>query len=165
MATLKELVTETTKIKNKLVTCHTNLKTNLVNKKIQVNNNDKILDLINKIPDIKGELKYAIGSETFSQGNDVVVTVNNLDFKPHLIIITRGTLEDKTYFVQDTSFYFGDIAVPHFPKNYMFSNSSHDLVSDTIDGTVYYMKDGSFKLPYHTGMGAARDCTWLAVGL
>jgi hypothetical protein len=164
MSTLKQLVDETTNIKNELKTCYANLKNNLVNKKIQVNNNDKILDLINKIPDIKGELKYAIGSETFGQGNAVVVTVNNLDFKPHLIIITRGTFEDQTYFIQNTSFYFGDIAVPHFPKNHMFSNH-YALASNTIDGTMYYMRDGSFNLPYHTGMGAAKDCTWLAVGL
>lgn len=53
MATLSNLVTETTNIKNNLITCHTNLKNKLELKGVAVSSTDKMTDLINKIDDIK----------------------------------------------------------------------------------------------------------------
>ena len=54
MATLKQLVDETTNIKNELIDCHTDLKNNLINKGVEVTNNDKMSNLIDKINDISG---------------------------------------------------------------------------------------------------------------
>lgn len=48
MATLKNLIDETTNIKNELKTCYTNLKNNLVSKGVVVASSDKISNLINK---------------------------------------------------------------------------------------------------------------------
>lgn len=57
MSTLKNLVDETTNIKNELKTCHTNLKNNLVAKGVNPSNSDKISDLIGKIPSISTATK------------------------------------------------------------------------------------------------------------
>ena len=54
MATLKNLIDETTNIKNELKTCHTNLKNNLNAKGIAVSATDKILNLIDKVGGING---------------------------------------------------------------------------------------------------------------
>ena len=52
MATLKNLVDETTSIKNELVTCHTNLKNNLITKGVECSDADKLLSLVNKFVEI-----------------------------------------------------------------------------------------------------------------
>lgn len=49
MATLKNLVNETTNIKDELITCHTNLKNNLVDKGISVSSSDKLATLVDKV--------------------------------------------------------------------------------------------------------------------
>ena len=49
MATLKNLVDETTNIKNELVTCHTNLKNNLISKGVECSDSDKMSSLIDKV--------------------------------------------------------------------------------------------------------------------
>lgn len=49
MTTLKQLVDETTNIKNDIVTCHGNLKSNLIAKGVQVSNSDKFPQLIEKV--------------------------------------------------------------------------------------------------------------------
>ena len=53
MATLKQLVDETTNIKNELKTCHTNLKNNLIEKGVEVQNDAKIGDLIGNVKNIQ----------------------------------------------------------------------------------------------------------------
>ena len=77
MATLKSLVDETTNIKNELKTCHATLKDNLIEKGIECGEDDKMLDLINKVDDIKGykvlnsntgmEFKLTFGSSESKQ--------------------------------------------------------------------------------------------------
>lgn len=52
MATLKNLVDETTNIKNELKTCHTNLVNNLSAKGVSVSSGDKLGDLVDKVIDI-----------------------------------------------------------------------------------------------------------------
>ena len=52
MATLKNLVDETTNIKNELVECHTNLKNNLITKGIEAGSLDKLSVLVGKIKNI-----------------------------------------------------------------------------------------------------------------
>lgn len=54
MSTLKQLVDETTNIKNELIACHTDLKNSLTKKGIKVLETDKMLNLIVKISNIKG---------------------------------------------------------------------------------------------------------------
>ena len=49
MANLKNLVDETTNIKNELVECHTNLKNNLIEKGVECSDTDKMSSLIDKI--------------------------------------------------------------------------------------------------------------------
>ena len=52
MATLKSLVDETTNIKNELVSCHSNLKNNLIKKGVKCSSTDKMPSLIDKIAGI-----------------------------------------------------------------------------------------------------------------
>ena len=53
MATLKNLVDETTNIKNELKTCHTDLRNSLVSLGVECNVNDKLSDLVSKTNEIK----------------------------------------------------------------------------------------------------------------
>lgn len=82
MSTLKNLVDETTNIKNELKTCHTNLKTNLINKGVKVLGTDKIVDLISKIDEIKLGKKWASGEATVFKDT---ISIRGLDFKPRFI--------------------------------------------------------------------------------
>lgn len=52
-STLKELVDETTVIKDELVNCRNNLKTNLSNKGVDTTSLNKMQDLVNSIPKLK----------------------------------------------------------------------------------------------------------------
>lgn len=52
MATLKNLVHETTNIKNELVECHSNLKNNLIEKGVECSDTDKMSSLIDKVNNI-----------------------------------------------------------------------------------------------------------------
>ena len=52
MATLKNLVDETTNIKNELKTCHSNLKNNLIAKGVECSDTDKMSSLVDKIAGI-----------------------------------------------------------------------------------------------------------------
>lgn len=61
MATLSQLVTETTTIKNNLVSCHTNLKNNLTKKGVQCSSTDKLLSLVNKVGEIEPGKKFIKG--------------------------------------------------------------------------------------------------------
>ena len=51
MSTLKKLVDETTNIKDEIITCHANLKTNLINKGVECSDTDKLLSLVGKVGD------------------------------------------------------------------------------------------------------------------
>ena len=63
MATLKQLVDETTNIKNELKTCHTNLKSNLIEKGENISDDEKLLSLINKVKDLS-KIEVTAGDET-----------------------------------------------------------------------------------------------------
>ena len=62
MATLKNLVDETTNIKNELKTCYTNLVNNLSVKDVEVSSGDKLGDLVDKISLIATPVKTIISS-------------------------------------------------------------------------------------------------------
>lgn len=63
MSTLKELVNETTNIKNELITCYSNLKNNLIEKDIILESDPmpKLSELINKVGEFEN-FKYAQGA-------------------------------------------------------------------------------------------------------
>ena len=61
MSTLKQLVDETTNIKNELKTCHTNLKSNLIEKGVECSDTDKLLSLANKVGEIELGKKFIKG--------------------------------------------------------------------------------------------------------
>ena len=63
MATLKNLVDETTNIKNELKTCHTNLKNNLVEKGVEISSRDKLSTLVDKVGEIKQAVKIIASDE------------------------------------------------------------------------------------------------------
>lgn len=65
MTTLKNLVDETTNIKNELVTCHTNLKNNLIEKGVECSDSDKLINLIDKIDNI------SIAKNVVASNNDI----------------------------------------------------------------------------------------------
>ena len=60
MTTLKNLVDETTNIKNELVECYTNLKNNLNAKGVDVFDSDKMSSLVDKVGDIETSVKVVI---------------------------------------------------------------------------------------------------------
>ena len=61
MATLKNLVDETTNIKNELATCHTNLKNNLISKGVECSDADKMSSLIDKVNEFPSFPVYIAG--------------------------------------------------------------------------------------------------------
>ena len=60
MATLKELVNETTNIKDELKTCHSNLSSALTEKGVSVTSEDKMPNLIDKINSLKVQTNIPI---------------------------------------------------------------------------------------------------------
>ena len=65
MATLKNLVDETTNIKNELTRCYDNLRSNLTNKNIDFLDSDKLEMLIDKVSQIKTYEKVAGDEKTY----------------------------------------------------------------------------------------------------
>ena len=102
MSTLKELVNETTNIKNELVACHTNLKNNLIDKGVVCSSTDKLLSLVDKVGEVE-TVKYASGKiyKTLTYDHtyvdkpptEVKIPFNApLDFIPKTVIITVNNM-------------------------------------------------------------------------
>lgn len=53
MATLKQLVDETTDIKKDITTCYANLKNNLIDKGVEVKDSDKMIDLVDDVKNLE----------------------------------------------------------------------------------------------------------------
>lgn len=81
MTTLKNLVDETTNIKNELVSCHSNLKNNLIKKGVKCSSTDKMSSLIDKIDGIV-------------VGDNVVAgeTIKLLSLTPTISMVSGGKL-------------------------------------------------------------------------
>lgn len=165
MATLKNLVDEITTIKNELVACHTNLKTNLKNKNIETSSSDKLDDLITKVSDITlenlGGMVVATGMCVLSFGTENF-TVRNLNFKPSLVL---AIAEDKCVSIMASS---GGIS--NFPNSKVmvgqsstygnFSNFESRLISDNRFTAEFY-EDGFLFQPmanYQSNI----NITWFA---
>ena len=87
MATLKSLVDETTNIKNELVTCHSNLKNNLIGKGVECSDTDKMLSLIEKVNTITMK---AVPGDTYYHYHD-----NNEAHLPNsMTLISRFEIKD-----------------------------------------------------------------------
>lgn len=92
MATLKQLVDETTKIKNELKTCHTNLKNNLIDKGVECSNTDKLLRLANKVGEIELGKKWASGKCSYTAVKSTTTFPISCDFTPSIILVNVSTV-------------------------------------------------------------------------
>ena len=94
MATLKNLVDETTVIKNELKSCHANLKNSLTSKGVSCGSSDKISTLIGKIDNIQLGKKYASGTCPNISNTGLLSTWKGitmqmgLNFTPSRIVLT-----------------------------------------------------------------------------
>ena len=90
MATLKNLVDETTNIKNELKECHTNLKNNLIEKGVECSDTDKLLSLVGKVGEIELGKKWASGEHIVNFPSTFVYSVeidlSNLSFIPSVVV-------------------------------------------------------------------------------
>ena len=91
MSTLKQLIDETTNIKNELKTCHSKIRSNLSNKGVSSTSNDKMETLIDKINEIPLGRKWASGSATTQYDTQVAyLEVKNLGFTPSVVLVNGG---------------------------------------------------------------------------
>ncbi len=90
MSTLKQLVDETTNIKNELKTCHANLKNNLTEKGVECSDTDKLSSLANKVGEIELGKKWASGEHIVNFPSTFVYSVeidlSNLSFTPSVVV-------------------------------------------------------------------------------
>lgn len=90
MSTLKQLVDETTNIKNELITCHANLKNNLIEKGVECSDTDKLLSLVGKVGEIELGKKWASGEHIVNFPSTFVYSVeidlSNLSFIPSVVV-------------------------------------------------------------------------------
>lgn len=90
MSTLKQLVDETTNIKNELITCHANLKNNLIEKGVECSDTDKLLSLVGKVGEIELGKKWASGEHIVNFPSTFVYSVeidlSNLSFIPSIVV-------------------------------------------------------------------------------
>ena len=97
MSTLKQLVDETTNIKNELKTCHANLKNNLIEKGVECSNTDKLLRLANKVGEIELGKKWASGEHIVNFPGTFVYSVeidlSNLSFTPSVVVCEFENIE------------------------------------------------------------------------
>lgn len=92
MPTLKTLVDETSNIKNELVTCHTNLKNNLINKNIELTGQEKLLELVGVVEGIELGKKWATGILSNNLTLGETVSLPTLDFEPSIMILIAKTV-------------------------------------------------------------------------
>ncbi len=89
----KQLVDETSNIKNELVRCHTDLKNNLIDKGVEVTDSDKMSNLIGKIGTIELGRKLARGSTSHSR------QVVGLSFRPSLVVFSIQGITNSKFLV------------------------------------------------------------------
>ena len=90
MATLKNLVDETTTIKDELVACHNNLKNNLIEKGVECNGEYKINDLIDKVKDLGLVASSQSGVVDFStSGYSKTIDISEVDLSKSICYSRR----------------------------------------------------------------------------
>lgn len=139
MSTLKQLVDETTNIKNELKTCHANLKTNLIDKGVECSNTDKLLSLANKVGEIELGKKWASGISVVSSSK---ISVRGLNFKPRFIY---GYQTGVNYYDKRSVVYCSsptiDICAEH--SNYFEDSGESVIYSDGFDLWVANAREGA----------------------
>ena len=107
MSTLKQLVNETSNIKDEIITCHANLKNNLIEKGVECSDTDKLLSLVGKVGEIE-TVKYATGRlydgfSHYRSTSSTPATVTKLifsaplDFEPTNIILRFNYVQIQSY--------------------------------------------------------------------
>ena len=139
MSTLKQLVDETTKIKNELKTCHANLKNNLIDKGVECSDTDKLLRLANKVGEIELGKKWASGTSVV---NSSKISVRGLNFKPRFIY---GYQTGVNYYDKRSVVYCSsptiDIYAEH--SNYFEDNGESVIYNDGFDLWVANAREGA----------------------
>ena len=152
MATLKELVNETTNIKTDLIKCHSDLKAALNSKGVVINESDKLGVLIEKVNTIPSYKKIA-GTEKTYLSDDNRYTTNSTTFQN----IKEYTINDNfesfrvSYSTNQTS-YATHIKMDHVRSGVVLStrtdgsakNVKQDLTDIRVgDKIIMYGKTGS----------------------
>ena len=139
MSTLKQLVDETTNIKNELKTCHTNLKSNLIEKGVECSDADKLLSLVGKVGEIELGKKWASGTSVV---NSSKISVRGLNFKPRFIY---GYQTGVNYYDKRSVVYCSspmiDIYAEH--SNYFEDYGKSVIYSDGFDLWVANAREGA----------------------
>lgn len=156
MATLKALVDETTNIKNDTINCHTVLKNNLINKKVSVSSSDKMLDLVNKIPDIKA---FPVGWDVEKTGE---VFNSNITEGDPIMYQKYGSWDTQIDLLVEQP----DVSVAGIPRGNSFSPDGKYLAvaHDSSPGLSIYKVNGDTftKLPNPVGFpdSSCNDCAF-----
>ena len=167
MSTLKQLVDETTNIKNELKTCHSKIRNNLSNKGVSSASSDKMETLINKINEIPLGRKWATGSATTkldSDGNIPYLEVKNLGFTPSVVLVNGGGWwsEFHPYFIMNGSAW----GMTKLNSSTSFSsNIGTFYVSTTTNSPTHYGKsyvyNNAFRIVHSNGT-KTNNVTWIA---
>lgn len=151
MATLSQLVAETTDIKNELVTCHSNLKNNLIEKGVECSDMDKMSSLIDKVGNIKTE-KHNLPD--WYRTEDSWISASNLEVAHDKCVSTL--VDDKMYIFGATSPYNTnecyDINTDKLIQKTSMPTSRSDSFVASV-GTDIYVIDG-----YVSTLRSANEC-------
>ena len=170
MSTLKQLVDETTNIKNELKTCHANLKNNLIENGVECSDTDKLLSLVGKVGEIE-TVKYASGKiykslshnhTYFNQPSTVVKIPFNapLDFVPKTVVITvdnmwNGLSSDKSLVGKCSNFIISNKSgkvIVHGVRISPVHEAHLTIIDVDLDGfTVEIDAQGGYAQAYITG--------------
>ena len=155
MATLKNLVNETTNIKNDIVTCHSSIIEKLNNKGIDAKQDEKLLSLINKIGNITleslGGMKYATGTYPRPAGGNGYHDIRGMSFKPSYFIAVQPYGLDK-YHVYTINHITGS-------KCYRTDTGDNGTSSGHVTNCLVYDDGYGINMAYSN-----YDTTWIAFG-
>ena len=160
MSTLKQLVDETTNIKNELKTCHANLKSNLIEKGVECSDADKLLRLANKVGEIELGKKWASG--TFGHQN-IYGSKRfdfSLDFTPSLIFLSVGTIRRPSSKLVGGTYYISNLNT--------FEIWDEDYTTGVVNvyGRISNLSSSGFNLTFEKYLGGRSvyngDLTWYA---
>ena len=160
MSTLKELVNETTNIKNELKTCHTNLKSNLIEKGVECSDTDKLLSLVGKVGEIKLGKKWASGKCSYTEVKSTTTFPISCDFTPSIILVNVSTVTVESGV---------SIASNIWLRNDRHFSFSQPLLSTGVNtfnirGTISNLTNSSFtiEISSRTNMSIVGSFDWIA---
>ena len=153
-SSLKDVKDKVIEIENSLQVTKDYFKNVLIDKDIECNEIDGMLNLINKVKDISIGRKWAsggniVGSKYVSiSGYSYIstITISNLDFKPSLIYIHLSDT-DRPSTVYDVELFGEDNFLA--PYRNTQGNTSYSLRTLSNSKNNLYVNDTGFKLPIH----------------